>query len=77
LKVDLGAESANQANLKVRIREYEPNDDWGIAVDDLKIDDVPQLTSGSIPMFSENFDTKTPRQHAGAKGSGKRGWIWR
>lgn len=42
LDLELPVSAANNNNVKVRFVEYEPNDDWWIAIDDVKVDDVPQ-----------------------------------
>jgi hypothetical protein len=55
LDVDISGVAANQADVQVRLRHYEPNWDWWIAVDNVLIDNVAVPQGGSITVFSEDF----------------------
>jgi hypothetical protein len=59
LDVDLSGVAANQDNVQVRFRHYEPNWDWWIALDNVRVDDVAPLQGGPITVFSEDFSSKT------------------
>ncbi|MCZ6794793.1 MAG: CHRD domain-containing protein, partial [Planctomycetota bacterium] len=54
LDVDLSS-AADQAAVKFRLRHFEPNDDWWIAVDNVIVDDVAPLQGGSQVLFAEDF----------------------
>ena len=54
LDLDL-ASVANQASVKLRFRQYEPNDDWWFSVDDVVVDDNPGPQAGPNEIFSEKF----------------------
>ena len=55
LDVDLSAVAANQADVKVRFRHFEPNWDWWIAIDNVLIDNVAAPQGGPATVFSEDF----------------------
>ena len=46
-------------NVSVRLRHYEPNDDWWIAVDNFKVDDMAPAVAAANTLFSESFDDFT------------------
>jgi hypothetical protein len=54
LDVDL-SEYAGQNGVRFRLRQFEPNDDWWIAVDNVLVDDVAPLTGGALVVFAEDF----------------------
>ena len=55
LDVDLTPYAANQDNVQIRIRHFEPNDDWYIALDNLRVDNVEAPQGGPVTVFSEDF----------------------
>ncbi|MCH8121157.1 MAG: discoidin domain-containing protein [Planctomycetes bacterium] len=55
LDVDLTPYAANQGDVRLRIRHFEPNDDWYIAIDNVLVDDVAAPQGGPITVFSEDF----------------------
>ncbi len=59
LDVDLSAAAADQPDVQVRFRHFEPNWDWWIAVDNVLVADVSPPAGGSISVFSEDFSSKT------------------
>ena len=60
LDVDLSA-AAGAESVRLRIRHFEPTDDWWIAVDNVLIDDVPPLSGGNIDVLPlETFDAGIP-----------------
>jgi hypothetical protein len=55
LSVNLGA-VGGLTDVKTRIRQTEPNDDWWIAIDNVVIDDVaPRTVGGAVSIFAEDF----------------------
>jgi hypothetical protein len=54
MDLDLSACAANAASAQLRIRHYEPTDDWWIKVDNVLIDNVP-FVEGSETVFQEDF----------------------
>ena len=54
LDLDL-ASVANQAAVKLRFRQYEPNDDWVFTIDDVVVDDNPGPRKGPFTKFAEDF----------------------
>jgi hypothetical protein len=63
LDVNLSAWANNAASVKVRIRDFEPCDDYYIAIDDLKVDNVAPITGGNTMIFQENFDSGLGQMH--------------
>jgi len=57
--VKLPAAANNQANVKVRIRYFEPADAWWIALDNIVIDNNPP-PQGSQVVLLENFESGIP-----------------
>jgi len=55
LDVDLSGVAANQADVQVRFRHFEPNWDWWIAIDNVLIDNVAAPQGGPTTVFSEDF----------------------
>jgi len=55
LDVDLSSVAANQADVKVRFRHYEPNWDWWIAIDNVLIDNIAPPQGGPEIVFEEDF----------------------
>ena len=59
LELDLTGILANKVNAQIRIRHFEPTDDWWVAFDNVQVDDTPAEQGGSITVFSENFSGYT------------------
>jgi hypothetical protein len=60
LHVDLSA-AVDTPNLQFRLRHFEPNDDWWIAVDNVIVDDVAPKTDGPECLLGpETFDAGIP-----------------
>ena len=57
--VKLPAEANNQADVRIRIRWYEPADAWWIALDNILVDHTPP-PMGSEVIFSEDFESGIP-----------------
>ena len=55
LDVDISAEAANESDVMIRFRHYEPEDDWWIAIDNVLVDDVAPALGGMGAIFSEDF----------------------
>jgi hypothetical protein len=55
LDVDISGVAANQVDVQVRFRHFEPNWDWWIAIDNVLIDNVAAPQGGPITVFSEDF----------------------
>ncbi|TKJ33687.1 MAG: hypothetical protein CEE38_20090 [Planctomycetes bacterium B3_Pla] len=55
LDVDISAVAADQEDVKVRFRHYEPNWDWWIALDNIVVDSVAAPQGGPLTVFSEDF----------------------
>ena len=64
LDVDLSALAANAADVQVRLRHYEPNWDWWIAVDNLLVDDMAPPQGGDVAIFAEDFSAGLGRAAA-------------
>jgi hypothetical protein len=47
LDLDLSVQAANQGDVRLRFRHFEPTDDWFIAIDDLLVDCVPPTQGGN------------------------------
>ncbi len=61
LNVDLTAQAAGQASVRFRLRHFEPNWDWWIAVDNIIVDDVDLGSGGALQLFaSEGFANGIP-----------------
>jgi hypothetical protein len=58
LDVDLGP-VGDQDDVQVRFRHYEPQYAWWVAVDNVRVDDVPAISGGTETIFSEDFDSYT------------------
>jgi len=59
LHVDLTAQAAGKADVMLRFRHFEPNDDWWIAVDNVVVDDQPR-PSATVNLLAERFDQGIP-----------------
>ncbi len=81
LHVDLSGVAADSAAVRVRLRHFEPNWDWWIAVDNLIIDDVPPPLGGEVIMLGpEDFNTGIPsnwtlRSEVDPPNSGDKTWT--
>lgn len=59
MHVQLPAEAANKANVKIRFEYYEPGDAWWIAIDNIVVDNQP-APMGSQVILEEKFDNGIP-----------------
>lgn len=59
LHVDLSAQAAGKPDVRFRLRHFEPNDDWWIAVDNVIVDDQPP-GNGATNLLLETFDGGIP-----------------
>ncbi|NLE39830.1 MAG: PEP-CTERM sorting domain-containing protein, partial [Pirellulaceae bacterium] len=73
LDVDLSA-VANESSVMLRFRQYEPSDDWWIAVDNVVIDDVAGQGPADTVVFSESFDNGLGNMSASGLRSGVNTW---
>jgi hypothetical protein len=55
--VDTGV--VDNDNVSVRLRHYEPNDDWWIAVDNFKVNDTAPQSAAANTFFTEGFGDST------------------
>ena len=58
LDIDLSAVAAGERDVRIRFRQFEPSDDWWIAVDDLLVDTKP-ASGGTKTLLEEGFDSGT------------------
>ena len=56
LDVDLSDFAANEASVRLRLRHFEPNWDWWIAVDNVLVDDRPSV-GGDVELLEEESFT--------------------
>ena len=54
LDIDLSAVAANQPSVRFRVRHFEPDDDWWIAIDDIVVDQNP-VREGATQLLDEDF----------------------
>jgi hypothetical protein len=47
--------AANQGNVRLRFRHFEPTDDWWVAIDNVLVDCNAPPAGGNDPIFSEDF----------------------
>jgi hypothetical protein len=59
LDLDISTEAANESDVMIRFRHYEPEDDWWIAIDNVLVDDVAPPLGGSATVLSEDFSDGT------------------
>ena len=59
LNVNLSGVAADSADVRVRFRHTEPEDDWWIAVDNVEVNDVAELGQATTLIFEETFDNYT------------------
>lgn len=57
LDVNLGA-IGGQSEVSVRFRHFEPNFDWFIGIDNVRVDDVAP-SQGAVELFAEDFNSMT------------------
>jgi hypothetical protein len=75
LDINLTAYAAGQSDVRVRLRHYEPTDDWFIAIDNIRINDMAAPQGGPVTVFSEDFSSKTlGSMLAGGLNSGAETW---
>jgi hypothetical protein len=56
LDLDISAVAANRPNVRLRFRQFEPDDDWWIAVDDILVDTVPHAGGNTTVLETEEFN---------------------
>ncbi len=59
LDLDLSGVAGSRADFRLRLRHYEPTDDWWIAVDNVLVDSTPAL-GGIEEIVVEGFDAGIP-----------------
>ncbi|MBI4602132.1 MAG: hypothetical protein HY721_09250 [Planctomycetes bacterium] len=79
LDVDISTQAAGKPNVMFRLRQFEPEDDWWLAVDNVVVDDVPHA-GGSANLLFESFDggipaTWTARSEAVPPNTGDSTWT--
>jgi hypothetical protein len=60
LDIDISALAANKANVRFRLRQFEPDDDWWFAVDNVVVDSAPVLGGEHELLASEGFADGIP-----------------
>jgi hypothetical protein len=61
LDVDLTGLAAGKPNVRFRLRQFEPSDDWWIAVDNIIVDDLPAPAGGPVQILpTEDFSGGIP-----------------
>jgi len=61
LDVDLSSVAAGNPSVRFRVRHFEPNWDWWIALDDILIDDLDLGAGGSVDLLpTESFESGIP-----------------
>jgi hypothetical protein len=60
LDLDLSTFAANEPNVRFRLRQFEPNDDWWIAVDNVLVDTTPAIGGSRVVLGPEAFDGGIP-----------------
>ncbi|MCZ6792373.1 MAG: hypothetical protein O7J95_02020, partial [Planctomycetota bacterium] len=61
LHLDISEAAADRGNVRFRVRHFEPNDDWWIAVDNVRVDDRPH-EGGRQVLLEEGFDGGIPAE---------------
>jgi hypothetical protein len=74
LDVDLSSLAANSEDVRVRVRHFEPTDDWWIAIDDFKVDDAAPLAPSRDVRFSADFSGGLGQMVVGGIQSGDLTW---
>jgi hypothetical protein len=59
LDLDLSAQAAQKPNVRFRLRQFEPDDDWWVAFDNILVDSNP-APSGSRVILDEDFSGGIP-----------------
>ncbi|MHC4356523.1 MAG: alpha/beta hydrolase-fold protein, partial [Planctomycetota bacterium] len=72
LDVDISAVAADQADVQVRFRHFEPTWDWWIAIDNVVVDNVAAPQGGDMTVFSEDFSNGLGQMNA-VSGEGNTG----
>ena len=62
LDVDLTAVSAGEEAVRFRIRHFEPNFDWWIAIDNVVVDDIPPPVGEEVLLANEGFEDGIPSE---------------
>ncbi len=73
LDVDLSAVAANQPNVRIRFRQFEPDDDWWMSLDNVLVDTVP-LPRGSRALLEESFTDDIPPDWIADSATGLAPW---
>jgi hypothetical protein len=60
LDLDLSGQAAGKPDVRFRLRQFEPNDDWWIAVDDVVVDSTPALGGDKVLLPKEEFSNGIP-----------------
>ena len=60
LDVDISAQAANQPEVRLRFRDFEPNNDWWIAIDNVLVDSNPVVGGSVMILGTESFDEEIP-----------------
>lgn len=73
LDVDLSS-VANESNVMLRFRQYEPSDDWFWIVDNVVVDDQAPVGPAEEVIFSESFDNGLGNMSASGLKTGIHTW---
>ncbi len=60
LDLDLSSVAAGRENVRFRLRHFEPNWDWWVAVDNVVVDDAPPPSPGRAVVLDEDFADGIP-----------------
>ena len=60
LHLDLSEFAANSEFVQFRVRQFEPDDEWWIAVDNVLVDDQPGPQDEAVNLLSEGFSSGIP-----------------
>lgn len=70
----LPAEAVNKTNVRLRFRQFEPDDEWYIAIDDLRIDTLKPV--GSQSLLTQNFNNGIPTNWTVTTNNSAAGETW-
>ena len=71
--LDLSGVAANQADVKVRFRQFEPEDDWWFAIDNLLVNDRP-AEGAEDAIFEQTFATGIAPMAVTGQNGGENTW---
>jgi hypothetical protein len=60
LDIDISAQAAGESEVRLRFRHFEPNDDWWVAIDNVRVDSTPTLGGDVVVLATESFDDWPP-----------------